>query len=63
MPPFGNLYGLPVYVDETLTADKEIAFNAGTHRELIRLAYGDFAKLVDPAVLNFAVSSRSAGVA
>jgi Ala-tRNA(Pro) deacylase len=61
MPPFGNLYGLKVYVDETLTHDKEIAFNAGTHLELIKLAYTDFANLVKPAVLRF--SRRSAAQA
>jgi Ala-tRNA(Pro) deacylase len=38
MPPFGNLYGMSVVVDETLAKDKEIAFNACSHRELIRLA-------------------------
>jgi Ala-tRNA(Pro) deacylase len=54
MPPFGNLYGIPVYVDETLTQDKEIAFNAGSHYELIRLAYADFENLAKPLVLNFA---------
>ena len=54
MPPFGNLYGIPVYVDETLTEDKEIAFNAGSHNELIRLSYEDFERLVNPLVLNFA---------
>jgi Ala-tRNA(Pro) deacylase len=53
MPPFGNLYGIPVYVDETLTADKEIAFNAGSHYELIQLAYEDFESLVKPLVLKF----------
>jgi len=53
MPPFGNLYDLEVYVDESLTEDKEIAFNAGTHTELIKLAYSDFARLVKPIVLNF----------
>ena len=53
MPPFGNLYDLKVYVDETLTHDKEIAFNAGTHLELIKLAYSDFANLVNPTVLRF----------
>src|SRR5262245_60279670 len=45
MPPFGNLYGLPVFVEETLTWDKEIAFSAGTHHELVRLSYDDFARL------------------
>jgi Ala-tRNA(Pro) deacylase len=55
MPPFGNLYGMAVYVDETLTKDKEIAFNAGSHRELIRMAYEDFDRLVQPTILNFAL--------
>jgi Ala-tRNA(Pro) deacylase len=54
MPPFGNLWGMPVYVSETLTADEQIAFNAGTHTELLRMAYADFALLVDPKVLSFA---------
>lgn len=53
MPPFGNLYGLPVYVAETLGEDKEIAFNAGSHTELVRLAYADFARLVDSRVGRF----------
>jgi Ala-tRNA(Pro) deacylase len=53
MPPFGNLYGIPVYVDETLTEDDEIAFNAGSHRELIRMMYTDFDRLVRPEVMNF----------
>src|SRR5579859_2521426 len=41
MPPFGNLYGLPVYVDEMLAKDKEIVFNAGTHRETIKILFTD----------------------
>jgi len=53
MPPFGNLYEMPVFVDENLTQDKEIAFNAGSHRELIRLAYEDFEILVKPTILKF----------
>jgi Ala-tRNA(Pro) deacylase len=57
MPPFGNLYGLPVVVEETLTRDKEIAFSAGTHRELIRLAYEDFARLVRPKIAKFRAST------
>lgn len=54
MPPFGNLYGLPVFVEQSLTKDKEIAFNAGTHNELIRMSYDDFARLVQPKVIGFA---------
>ena len=53
MPPFGNLYDIPVYVDETLTRDEEIAFNAGTHLELIRMPFADFEKLVKPVILEF----------
>jgi Ala-tRNA(Pro) deacylase len=54
MPPFGNLYGLDVYVDESLRDDEEIAFNAGTHTELVRLAYSDFERLARPKVREFA---------
>jgi len=53
MPPFGNLYGMDVYVDEHLTKDKEIAFNAGVHLELFKMSYNDFAKLVKPRILKF----------
>ncbi len=55
MPPFGNLYDMPVYVSESLTEDEEIAFNAGSHTQLLRMAYADFARLVQPTVLPFAV--------
>jgi len=51
MPPFGNLYGLDVLVEPRLAADREIAFNAGTHTELIRLAYQDFERLVRPRLV------------
>lgn len=53
MPPFGNLYGLPVLVAESLTESKEIAFNAGTHTEVMILAFADFERLVEPSVLKF----------
>jgi len=54
MPPFGNLYDLPVFADERLAADEQIAFNACTHTELIRLPYEDFRRLVQPQVFGFA---------
>jgi Ala-tRNA(Pro) deacylase len=50
MPPFGNLYGMDVYVSEALKEDEEIAFNAGTFTELVRLPYADFERLVKPKV-------------
>jgi Ala-tRNA(Pro) deacylase len=53
MPPFGNLYDLEVYVAESLAEDDEIVFNAGTHTELIKVAYADFERLVAPTVVRF----------
>jgi len=53
MPPFGNLYGMDVYVAESLTHNDEIAFNAGSHTEVIKMAWGDFERLVQPKVLSF----------
>lgn len=48
MPPFGNLYDLDVYVDRTLSKNKDIVFNSGSHTEVIRMAYADFEQLVHP---------------
>jgi Ala-tRNA(Pro) deacylase len=53
-PPFGNLYGIDTIVSDALTEDEQIAFNAGTHTECIRLAYRDYAKLVRPKVAHIA---------
>jgi len=53
MPPFGNLYGMGVHVSDKLSEDEEIAFNAGSHTELVRMAYSDFAGLVKPTVVEF----------
>ena len=55
MPPFGNLYDMEVYVAGPLADDEEIAFNAGSHRELIKMRYEDFAWLVQPKVLEITV--------
>ena len=51
MPPFGNLYGMKVFVDQSLREDDEIAFNAGSHEELIRLPYAEYERLVHPTPL------------
>jgi len=59
MPPFGNLYGMPVFADESLSRDKEILFNAGSHRELVRIAWVDFEKLVQPRVMRIASGKRA----
>ena len=51
MPPFGNLYGIEVYVDRHLMEEEDIFFNACTHSELIRISYQDFERLVKPKVV------------
>jgi Ala-tRNA(Pro) deacylase len=58
MPPFGNLYNMTVWVDQSLTLDKEIVFNAGTHTQSIRMAYADFARLVHPKVASFRMEAE-----
>jgi Ala-tRNA(Pro) deacylase len=54
MPPFGNLYDLPVYVDQSLAEEEDIVFRIGTHRETMKVAYADFARLAQPQVADFA---------
>jgi Ala-tRNA(Pro) deacylase len=53
MPPFGNLYGMRVIVDEHLGGAEHITFNAGSHTEAITMAYSDFVDLVQPEVASF----------
>jgi len=55
MPPFGNLFDIPVLVDEHIAAAEFIAFNAGTHRDVIHMSGSDFHRLVNPLVASFAV--------
>jgi Ala-tRNA(Pro) deacylase len=59
MPPMGNLFGIETYVAASLVEDEEIAFNAGTHTELIRLNYSDYEKLVKPKILRFSAKYKT----
>lgn len=59
MPPFGNLYGFDVYVAESLAEDEEIAFNACSHTELVKMRFDDFEKLVKPVRLKFSALSKA----
>ncbi len=52
MPPFGNLYDMAVYADASLAENEEITFNAGTHRELMRMGWRDLTRLVDAQIVN-----------
>jgi Ala-tRNA(Pro) deacylase len=54
MPPFGNLYGIPVLVDQALTNDPEISFNACCYTKVIRMKFDDFRTLVNPLVGHYA---------
>ncbi|HKL19275.1 MAG TPA: YbaK/EbsC family protein [Halalkalibaculum sp.] len=51
MPPFGNFYDIDTLVAESLTGDDIIAFNAGNHKEVIKMAYSDYEELVQPDIL------------
>ena len=64
MPPFGNLYQLPVYVDRLLTEDHTIVLQAGTHTDTVSMKYADFARVVKPIVADFAYHTHeiTAGV-
>ena len=53
MPPIGSLYGMEVFVAESLAHNEEIAFPGGSHSEVVRMSYADFERLVQPKVLNF----------
>jgi Ala-tRNA(Pro) deacylase len=55
MPPFGNLYGVPVYVEKTLAQDETIVFRSGTHTQTMSVSYSDFERLVEPTVAQFAL--------
>lgn len=54
MPPFGNLYGLPVYADSRVAGEEIIAFNAGTHRDVVLMRFQDFRNLAKPEMIHFA---------
>jgi len=60
MPPFGNLYDMPVYADVSLSLNEEITFSAGTHRELVRMRWEDMARLVNPTVDRLAYQHAAA---
>ncbi len=54
MPPFGSLYNIPVYLDENLAGEETIAFNAGTHRDVIHMTTAEFRRLAMPSIVSLA---------
>jgi Ala-tRNA(Pro) deacylase len=63
VPPFGNLFGLPVYMDVRLADETYIFFNAGTHRDAIHMSSSDYIGLTDPVIIRFAVPDNRPAVA
>ena len=59
MSPFGNLYELPVYAEQSLAEQEEIVFNAGTHEDAIQMRFHDFAETVRPRLCGFSCQSRN----
>ncbi len=57
MPPFGNLYGIPVYVEQRLTEEETMTFPVGTYTDTMSLKYTDFERLVHPKVMTFALTT------
>ncbi len=61
MPPFGNLYDMPVYLDSSLLADEKITFNAGTHRDVVHVRLDDFRRMARPEVVTLAREAMARG--
>ncbi len=59
MPPFGNLYGLPTYVDRALSKEDFIVFEAGTHTDAIKLQYKDYEQAVNPVIEDFTIKLQA----
>jgi Ala-tRNA(Pro) deacylase len=56
MPPFGNLYGVPTYIDQHLAEDDYIVFEAGTYTDAIKIRYGDYHRIVQPVIVDLAIA-------
>jgi Ala-tRNA(Pro) deacylase len=60
MPPFGALYGMPVYLDRTLAAGPDLVFEGGTHREEVRMPTAEYLRVAQPVVAPLAITHRAA---
>jgi Ala-tRNA(Pro) deacylase len=54
MPAFGNLYDVPVFLDSALAGEPVIAFNGGTHRDVVHVRTEDFRRLAQPTLVSLA---------
>jgi Ala-tRNA(Pro) deacylase len=62
MPPFGHLYGMPVYVDACFPRAPTIVFQAGNHHEVVRMPYVEYVRLVKPILGEFCLHEREKDV-
>ena len=60
MPPFGELYGVPTYVDSSLAKEDYIVFEAGNHTDAIKLSFSDYQRVAKPQVADFGVKFYAA---
>jgi Ala-tRNA(Pro) deacylase len=60
VPPFGRLFGLPVYLDRTFAADAEMVFESGTHRELVSMPMGEYVRIERPDIVPLVRLARAA---
>lgn len=58
-PPFGNLYGLPLYADKSLEVDEDIVFNAGTHTDMVKMKWRDYQRIAKPQIVDLGIHIQS----
>ncbi len=61
MPPFGRIYGLPMYLDGCFWKEEEFYFQAGNHREVVRVRFKDYERLARPIAGNFCLHEALVG--
>ena len=54
VPPFGDMFGMEVFVDESITHQETINFNAGKHEKSIQMKSIDYLKVVTHSIKQFA---------
>lgn len=55
-PPFGNLYGIPTFMDEDLRSRQRIVCRDGSHTQTITLAVADYVRLVQPEIVDVSLA-------
>lgn len=61
MPPFGALYNIPCYLDESIKGET-VSFNAGSHAVCVRMKTEDFLRLSKECICDFSVPGKKVAV-